>query len=263
MGNVLVDFEKAVSHISQTISQLLLKANTSIESIEMIAVGCAGSSSCYKDVEKRLSQQFKTPKIIVRTDLLMSHIATFKNCEGTLLIAGTGSALLDRYQHQFKQTGGWGHLLGDQGSAYWIGKQILLTYIRYIEQNVIEEGFNDILEVLKSLFPTRQDVITLVYKEHKDKVAALALFIEKYSNTTYSRQLITNVVDELVLLIENAVSKERKLYLALEGSVVVKNELIKNQLISSLYDKYNKVEIVETISGAYAVNYIKESDLYE
>jgi glucosamine kinase len=39
---------------------------------------------------------------------------------GVALICGTGSIAIGSYQGDAVQTGGWGYLLGDEGSGYWI-----------------------------------------------------------------------------------------------------------------------------------------------
>ena len=47
----------------------------------------------------------------------------FLGNDGILLIAGTGSIGLARVKDQRYRCGGWGGLLGDEGSAYWIASR--------------------------------------------------------------------------------------------------------------------------------------------
>lgn len=56
---------------------------------------------------------------------------------GIVLIAGTGSnSLLFNSDGSCVRCGGWGHLIGDYGSAYWISQRM----IRYLIE--AEENYN-------------------------------------------------------------------------------------------------------------------------
>jgi N-acetylglucosamine kinase-like BadF-type ATPase len=58
-------------------------------------------------------------------------LAGLHNEPGVALIAGTGSIALGRdASGQIIQVGGWGHLLGDEGSAYDIGRRAALAAVR-------------------------------------------------------------------------------------------------------------------------------------
>lgn len=257
MGNVIVNFDEAINNIIDSIFQLLQKSQVKLNQIECISVGCAGVSSVKSVVLTTLQNKLKLNNIIVKTDLEMSHIATFGNGNGTMLIAGTGSSILSRHQDQFIQKGGWGHLLGDEGSAYWIGKQILLTYIQYLEDGIVPKDFEKMLPKLKSIMPTRLDIIDTVYRKTKDQVAALAVLVDEV-NGDYTKNLIEETARQLVNLLERTVMSTEPLLLALEGSVVVKNMKIRQYFIQKINDIYTKgVTICETKSGAYAVLYIE------
>jgi glucosamine kinase len=56
--------------------------------------------------------------VIVRDAMLILPAAGL--AEGVALICGTGSAALGSYSGNEVQSGGWGYLLGDEGSGYWI-----------------------------------------------------------------------------------------------------------------------------------------------
>ncbi|MDT2842717.1 BadF/BadG/BcrA/BcrD ATPase family protein [Vagococcus lutrae] len=106
-GNPLVNFEKAILNIETSIFTVLNETNTSLNTIELIAVGSAGASSggYSEQIKQHLKNKFHT-KIIVMSDLELSHIATFNNKEGILLIAGTGSSCLYRKNNLFIQKEG-------------------------------------------------------------------------------------------------------------------------------------------------------------
>ena len=54
--------------------------------------------------------------------------------EGVAVLAGTGSIALARSADgREARSGGWGYLLGDEGGAYWLGRQAITAYLRWLE----------------------------------------------------------------------------------------------------------------------------------
>jgi len=58
----------------------------------------------------------------------------FLGAPGIVVIAGTGSVALGWDGERFAYAGGHGFLLGDEGSAYWIGRAAVRAALRFHEQ---------------------------------------------------------------------------------------------------------------------------------
>lgn len=250
MGNVLVNYDKAYANIVSCIEALCQIAQ---QKVDLITVGGAGVSAVIDALTEQLTARFST-RVIVKTDVQMSHIATFKNNDGMLLISGTGSVLLSNHNGEFTQYGGWGHLLGDEGSAYWLAKQILLAYKDYLENKPIPAGFEAYVPLLKEQLPTRQDVIHLVYRCSKDEVANLVLLMVKLPDNFFTVQLQEQAARHLAQLVLDTHVKE--VTLAFEGSVITKNETIQQLFLNQLKENDVKVNIVEKETGAKAALYL-------
>ena len=68
---------------------------------------------------------FRTHALVVN-DALVALVAGVGDDPGVVLIAGTGSIAYGVNQDGFAaRAGGWGYVLGDEGSGYWIGRQAL------------------------------------------------------------------------------------------------------------------------------------------
>ena len=62
----------------------------------------------------------------IENDVYLAQEAAFLGEAGILLIAGTGSMAVVRNQEgEVSRVGGWGDLVGDEGSGFWIGREAL------------------------------------------------------------------------------------------------------------------------------------------
>jgi glucosamine kinase len=61
----------------------------------------------------------------VAPDATAAWLGAFLGRPGIVVIAGTGSVAVGGSGTALKRAGGYGHLIGDEGSGYWIGKMAL------------------------------------------------------------------------------------------------------------------------------------------
>jgi N-acetylmuramic acid 6-phosphate etherase len=113
----------------------------------------------------------KAQSVFIGSDLDSGLAAAFGTAPGILIISGTGSAVVGRNAAgQTARAGGWGHLLGDHGSGYWIALTGLRAAIREYDR--------------RGQFPTRilrrlclnspEQLVEWIQTATKDEVAALA-----------------------------------------------------------------------------------------
>ena len=70
-------------------------------------------------------------RILVVNDALVALEAGAPNQRGVVVIAGTGSIAYGRNdRNEAARAGGWGYMLGDEGSGYWIGRAALRAVLR-------------------------------------------------------------------------------------------------------------------------------------
>ena len=62
---------------------------------------------------------------VVGSDRESGFAAAFQDRDGVAVIAGTGSAITGRRDGRYEKAGGWGRLLGDIGSGYYLAVQAL------------------------------------------------------------------------------------------------------------------------------------------
>jgi glucosamine kinase len=74
-----------------------------------------------KDVSRTLTQRCGCP-VRVTGDGETAQLGAFGGGPGIVVIAGTGCAAVGRDGQRMARAGGHGFLLGDEGSAYWLGQ---------------------------------------------------------------------------------------------------------------------------------------------
>jgi N-acetylmuramic acid 6-phosphate etherase len=92
---------------------------------------------------------------------------------GIVIISGTGSCVYGRNGSQVARAGGWGHLLGDHGSGYWIALTGLRSAIRdYDRHGRVSPRLGRALRRLCLNSP--DELVDWIQGANKDAVAALA-----------------------------------------------------------------------------------------
>jgi N-acetylglucosamine kinase-like BadF-type ATPase len=70
-------------------------------------------------------------RVLVVNDALIALVSGARDEPGIVIIAGTGSIVYGRNAAgEAARAGGWGHMIGDEGSGYWIGREALAAVMR-------------------------------------------------------------------------------------------------------------------------------------
>jgi len=73
-------------------------------------------------------------RILVVNDALIALEAGVGDAPGIVIVSGTGSIAYGRdADGQASRAGGWGYVLGDEGSGYWIGRLALRAVVRHAD----------------------------------------------------------------------------------------------------------------------------------
>ena len=70
-------------------------------------------------------------RVVIVNDALIALVAGAPGLPGVVIISGTGSIAYGRNAAgEAARSGGWGYVLGDEGSGYWIGRAALRAVLR-------------------------------------------------------------------------------------------------------------------------------------
>ncbi len=106
-----------------------------------------GHAEARREVERGLEELGLADAVAVGPDVVAAHAAAFGRGPGILMIMGTGSVIRGvNPDGKVVTVGGWGALLGDEGSAYWIGLAGLKAVLRSADGRKLETALTGVLE---------------------------------------------------------------------------------------------------------------------
>ena len=123
-----IGHDNARTLIRHEIADALRQARLQPREIAAAAIGIAGASNLHSEdwLLETVEPALPDALIVPSSDLEIALVGSLGQRQGILLLAGTGSAVFGVAPGgQRLQIGGWGYLLGDEGSGYWIGSQLL------------------------------------------------------------------------------------------------------------------------------------------
>lgn len=149
---------------------------------------------------------FEQGELFLISDAELAYRGAFaEGKHGILLITGTGSIALYRtpIAHEFSRAGGWGPLLGDEGSGAWFGREALRNCLYEWEQDELGPLHAAVLEHLA--IEHAAQILTKVYQENYGprEWAELAPLVFRYAREDMGAlAILKRAAIELVALCE-------------------------------------------------------------
>jgi glucosamine kinase len=124
----IIGHAPAAKIIRDTMQEAIIQANLTPADITSVGIGIAGAvpplaENWLREVVNAVTPQtYIVPSVDFETALVGAHGQRY----GILVLAGTGSVAYGINEAGEKaRVGGWGYLMGDEGSGYWLGIQAL------------------------------------------------------------------------------------------------------------------------------------------
>ena len=121
------------------ISSAFADAGIEARPLEAIGLGLSGITSATapeaETVRKLVAETFAPRVVVVENDAYTALLGAHAGGPGVAAISGTGSIVCGINARGYLQrAGGWGWLLGDEGSALWIGRRGLMAALRAVDE---------------------------------------------------------------------------------------------------------------------------------
>jgi N-acetylglucosamine kinase-like BadF-type ATPase len=210
--------------------------------IARIVVGCAALFSDATKAEKENLCRGILPLARTRvvSDCQTACFGATLGRPGVVIIAGTGSIVVAQNEDgQHQRVGGWGHILGDQGSAYWLAVESVKAAV------AAEEGAKTHLgRLVRQWFKVSKltEIVPIIHGPDftKERFATLASHLARKvgGRDTAFREICQRAAHELASQALAAVNlarvKTRPLPVYLVGGVLANNALVRACLVTAL-----------------------------
>lgn len=257
-SNFSVDSNKTIEHINEAISGVYNN-----EIVEKIVIGSAGAAT--KETELKLlnglEEKYNTKAELVTDGFLALNSIPYKNNEDIMIVVGgTGSVVYITNHKETHLIGAYGHIIGDEGSAY----NLVLEAIRFIiddhqSNDKVGEFTTKFMKLME--FNEINDVKQIIYSNTKNFAASKAINVTKIAleGNEVAINLLKNqgimLANQAILAINKINSKQVKI--ALRGGFILNAPYVKESFINELNKNNIKYELDETliepVLGAYAI----------
>ncbi|WP_325483382.1 N-acetylglucosamine kinase [Microbacterium sp.] len=99
---------------------------------DVLAAGVSGLTDRESDAGQLLElvRASGVRQTMLAHDSVTSFLGALGDVSGAVVAAGTGVVALGVGRHRVARVDGWGHIMGDAGSGYWIGREALDAVMR-------------------------------------------------------------------------------------------------------------------------------------
>ncbi|WP_158301957.1 BadF/BadG/BcrA/BcrD ATPase family protein [Paenibacillus mesophilus] len=132
-----VSFEQATRNMGRLLDRVFSIPETQGSTCAAVCLGLSGVDTeeerrRFRDyMEAYRSERALAFEIFINNDAQIALMATLRDDRGIIVISGTGSIAFGLTDNRERfRVGGWGNLLGDEGSGYDIGLRTLRTAMR-------------------------------------------------------------------------------------------------------------------------------------
>ena len=239
-GQVNTNYASAITNITNAINKLIDEIDGDCQ---RILCGIAGLSVVGHSPEVAAEISAKANNLPTRaiTDSLLALYNGLEGEDGGLVIAGTGSVYNGLQNGRIITTGGYGSILGDEGSGYAIAlsalKSALLSWDKR-EENELISMFNKLFKV-----DNLNDATAKFYKTANADFASMAVDVAQLADkgNPFALAVIKEQAELLardIIIGMNRYEDPKPMKIALTGSVLANNHMLRDFLEDKVREKY-------------------------
>jgi len=252
-----VDVETTTMHIHEAASAAWKDAGQSPQPVSASFWGMAGVvSEPDRDLIRKIVAGLKISdpnSLGIDHDIRIALSGGLGNQPGIALIVGTGCSCYGRSKTGYSlRVGGWGHILDDGGSSYYLGLEAIKAVVRSsdgrksatsLTSHVLDHfGIDDVQEIMHQVYSKGAE---------KSVIAALAPTVleEAQNGDAIASEIVIAGFDELATLVKIASARlgEDGKRLTITGGLAHSGDFFKNGLYQAIRDHVPNIQIQEPL----------------
>lgn len=214
-----------------------------VAQVRACCVGLAGAEQHLDWLRAVLGERLPNVPVVAVNDGEIALVGAHGRREGALILAGTGSigyAITPQGDSYF--VGGWGYLLDDEGSGFWLGKQALRLLARCADEGRLDVRTERIMQTM-GIQAARQ-LISWAYDEHPftaRKIASLAVLVLELAQAgdQWATQVVEAAAQSLLKMADNLATRwpGQAMPIALVGGLLEHDTLLRQRLLELLHQR--------------------------
>jgi len=266
-NHLVIESRNALASLLDCVEQLLRQCKVSAGAVELVSAGLAGvdlDGEGLAEAQQALRRKgFKN--YCVNADIVTAHAGALGGLPGVVAVGGTGSAFFGvTADGRRAKAGGWGPAFGDEGSAFWIGRQVLQAassaYDGRAEDTLLVqlvcEAFkvNDFSEILHGIYRSNKQASLIASLARTADSAAQAGDAVAWKILEQAGDELARGTSAILRVLNFAPSSSR---ISWEGAVIRNSTVVRDRFCATLATSFPAALITpprfDPLYGAYLI----------
>ena len=244
--------DAAAGALETAIQVVCREAGIDPQRVAQTCIGISGSSIPeVVDWTYGVLKQLVGGDVKVVNDTLIAHHAAFHGGPGVLVIAGTGSNVLGMNERgETARAGGWGPIISDEGSGFWIGRTAVAQATRAHDSGRSTTLLHAVMKAWKLV--TREEVVSMANANPPPDFASLLPEILRCADSgdTLAREILVSAASELAQLTRIVIRRlwpgPAEISVATTGGVFVHSPDIRQMFANSVRAERLEAKVNDT-----------------
>lgn len=255
-GNIIRHIETESCHLMNASAQEIMQRlkTADLDPSSPVVIGYAGyerSVIMRQKINDIVHAVFHNRPVTIMSDLDLAFLSALGGRDGTIAILGTGSVVMKKEKGQIQKKGGWGYILGDEGSGYAIGRKVLRVFAREADERLPKSIISDEVSRMFHL-QNVNDLINAVLTDgrpDRSKIASASRIVTKHPDCAPCHKILEESAQDVVQLILS-VTKVNETVMGMGGMMKAQSYI---QMINALADGrfYLQSSLHEPVYGAF------------
>lgn len=207
---IAIGLQGAAALLNEGIDAICQRAGIGSEAIQFAFFGLPAYGESSHDLEQLNnlpSGRLRPEQYCCDNDMVNGWAAGLGGQDSINIVAGTGSIAYGERQGRGARSGGWSELFGDEGSAYWIGREALGLYAKMadgrLDKTVLYALIKQRLQLEIDL-----DLVDLVHNRwqgNRSEIAGICRLVDEAYDLgdPYAQALFEGAAHELAIMVQS------------------------------------------------------------